>query len=486
MEETFRDSSLKIRMEENTPYLKGGRDFIDDDKIWSQINGAPEPERKRVEEILEKSLSLQRLDPTETATLIKVTDPDLFGEMKRTALKVKEKVYGHRIVTFAPLYVSNLCVNNCVYCGYRRENDSIDRHTLTDEELVREIEALVEKGHKRLVMVYGEHPSSDVRYIAHTIEKAYSVKRPPSGEIRRANVNAAPLGVEDYRLLKKVGIGTYQIFQETYHHETYSKVHPKGTLKGNYQWRLYGLHRAQEAGVDDVAPGVLFGLYDWRFEVMGLLYHTIDLEEHFGGVGPHTLSFPRLEPAITTPFVSQSPYLVSDDQFERVITVLRLSVPYTGMILTARESPKVRERMLSLGITQLDFGSNIGVGSYSPNVRDPRKEQFTLGDNRTLDEGIRWLADQGFITSFCTADYRCGRTGNCFMRIAKKGNIHSLCIPNAFSTFSEYLRDYGSPETRRSGEALMAQALQGMDKESRSLIDGMLERIEKGERDVYI
>ncbi|WP_456459852.1 [FeFe] hydrogenase H-cluster radical SAM maturase HydG [Desulfurobacterium sp.] len=474
-----------IKPEQYEKYMENGRDFINDEEIWEKLKANSNPDPSRIREIIAKSLELERLEPDETAALLHVKDEELWQEIFEAAGKIKEQVYGRRIVTFAPLYVSNYCVNDCDYCGYRISNDKVKRKRLTMDELREEVKALVKQGHKRLIMVYGEHPLSDAKFIAETLKVTYETKV-GHGEIRRVNVNAAPMSVEDLELLRDIGIGTYQVFQETYHHETYKKLH-RG-LKANYQWRLYALHRAQEAGVDDVAIGALFGLYDWRFEVMGLLYHAIDLEKRFGGVGPHTISFPRLEPAVGTPFYEkQRKYLVSDEDFMKLVAVIRLSVPYTGMILTAREPAEIREKVLPLGVTQLDFGTNIGVGSYSKGAFDPEKQQFLINDNRSLDEGIRWLASTGRITSFCTAGYRCGRTGNYFMDIAKTGKVHHLCMPNAILTFKEYLLDYASPETRKVGEELIKKELEAINHPKlREIVEEYLKRIENGERDLYV
>jgi len=293
-------------------FLKNGYDFIDDAKIETLIRENSRTDRIRVRDIVQKSLSLERLEPEEVATLLNVEDKELLEEIFFAAGEVKRRVYDNRIVTFAPLYLSNFCVNSCLYCGFRSENKEEKRKRLSLDEVIKETEVLVKTGHKRLIVVYGEHPLSDIDYMVETIKTIYSVKV-GKGEIRRVNVNAAPMSVEKLKLLKEAGIGTYQVFQETYHHDTYKKVHPKG-IKSNYRWRLYALHRAFEAGIDDVAIGALFGIYDWKFEVMGLVYHAIDLEEKFG-VGPHTISFPRLEPALNTPFVQESRYKVNDEDF---------------------------------------------------------------------------------------------------------------------------------------------------------------------------
>jgi len=344
----------------------------------------------------------------------------------------------------------------------------------------------VSLGHKRLVVVYGEHPLSDADYIASTIQTIYDT-RVGNGEIRRVNVNAAPMDISRYKILKEVGIGTFQVFQETYHHETYRQLHPSG-IKSNYQWRLYALHRAQEAGIDDVAIGALFGLYDWKFEVMGLLYHTIDLEKHFAGVGPHTISFPRLEPAVNTPLVEETKYRVSDRDFKRLVTVIRLSVPYTGMILTAREPAHIRRDVIPVGCTQIDASTRIGIGAYSDNSNEQEleRQQFQIGDPRSLDEVIRELAQMGYITSFCTADYRCGRTGKYFMDIAKKGKIHYFCIPNAILTFQEYLEDYASPQTKEIGEKVIQEHLSSLKDGIKPKVEEYLQRIKKGERDLRV
>jgi len=475
-----------IKPEQDEKYLNQGGDFVNEELINQALLANQQPSRTRLREIMAKALELQRLDPDETAALLNCQDEDIWQEMYQVGYQIKEKVYGRRVVTFAPLYVSNYCVNNCVYCGYRKSNKETVRHRLTLDEVEAEVAALVQQGHKRLIMVYGEHPSSNVHYMADTLVRAYNTKV-GNGEIRRVNVNAAPLSVEDFKILKEVGIGTFQVFQETYHHKSYQRLHPKGTIKANYPWRLYSLHRAMEAGVDDVGIGVLFGLYDWKFEVMGLLLHTIDLEEKFGGVGPHTISVPRIQPAVNTPFTKNSRYLVDDDCFKKLVTVIRLSVPYTGLILTARERAEVRDDVIKVGVTQLDAGSNIGVGSYSENSLDYTRQQFILGDNRTLDEMIRDLAKMGFITSFCTADYRCGRTGECFMNITKQGKIHNLCMPNAILTFKEYLLDYASPETKAEASYLIEKEFNALPNEHvREKVKGMLERIEAGERDLFL
>jgi 2-iminoacetate synthase len=475
----------QVREEEIAPYLEGERDFIDD-ALFERLLAETVFDPVRAREVIAKSLGLERLELAEAAALIAIPrEHELWQEVCAAAGRIKESVYGNRIVTFAPLYVSNHCVNACEYCGYRQGNAAITRKRLTDAELIAEVEALVEAGHKRLVLVYGEHPDSDYDYIAHTMRLVYGVSV-GRGNIRRANINAAPLSIEALRVLHDVGIGTYQVFQETYNREAYARVHPSG-IKAHYRWRLYSMHRAMDAQVDDVGIGALFGIADWRFDLLGLLAHTIDLEKRFGGVGPHTISFPRIESAVNTPFVAASPWRVHDDDFAHAVAIIRLMVPYTGMIVTARENLEMRDRVLDTGVTQLDLGSNIGVGKYSQAKEDHAHQQFVLSDTRTLDDGIRWLASRGRITSFCTADYRLGRTGREFMCVAKKGEIQHMCRPNAVLTFKEYLLDYASPETRSLGEALITRELAGIAPpalKERTL--GLLARIEAGERDLFI
>lgn len=483
----------RIKEEEYKRYMKKERDFINDELIWEKLKSKRNPSPQEVRAILDKSLSLETLDPDETATLLNVKDKSLWEEIFAVAGEVKKKVYDNRIVTFAPLYCSNFCVNNCVYCAFRRDNRAEKRRRLSLEEVRREVEVLAGKiGHKRLIVVYGEHPLSDVNYIADTIKTIYSVKvktKRGHGEIRRVNVNAAPMSIEELKMLKEIGIGTYQVFQETYHHDTYKKLHPEGTIKSNYQWRLYSLHRALEAGVDDVAIGALFGLYDWRFEVMGLLYHARDLEEHFG-IGPHTISFPRLQPAVNTPFVQKAKYKVSDEDFKKLIAVIRLSVPYTGMILTAREPAHIRREVIPLGVTQTDASTKIGIGAYSQEDEGQKaeKQQFLLGDTRSLDEVIRELAENGYITSFCTAGYRCGRTGRCIMNLLKQGKERWFCKVNAVLTFREWLDDFASEKTRRVGEQLIEKEIEEIKQQKPSFYPKFMqyyERIKNGERDLY-
>ncbi|QAV33923.1 iron-only hydrogenase maturation protein HydG [Fervidobacterium changbaicum] len=454
--------------------------FIPEEEIWGLLEKTKNPDRKKVLEILDKSLNKNRLEPEEVATLLNVEDPELLEEIFHAARTLKERIYGNRIVLFAPLYIGNDCINDCVYCGFRTSNREVYRKTLTFEELRNEVKALVSKGHKRLIVVYGEHPRYSPEFIAETIRIIYETKV-GNGEIRRVNVNAAPQTVEGYRIIKEAGIGTFQIFQETYHQPTYKKLHPRGP-KSNYAWRLYGLDRAMLAGIDDVGIGALFGLFNWKFEVMGLIYHTIHLEERFG-VGPHTISFPRIEPAVGSEISYNPPHKVSDEDFKKLVAIIRLAVPYTGMILTAREPADLRKEVLKMGVSQIDGGSSIGIGSYSQD--DPekvRKSQFILGDNRSLEEVIQDLLKEGYIPSFCTACYRMGRTGEHFMEFAIPGFVKRFCTPNALFTLREYLNDYASEETKKLGYELIQKELERVN--NRDLVEKYLERIDSGERDV--
>ncbi|MCK4533740.1 [FeFe] hydrogenase H-cluster radical SAM maturase HydG, partial [bacterium] len=442
----------KIKKDEYEKYLNDGKDFINEEEIVEKLRTEKKSDAKKIRDILQKSLAVQTLTPEETACLLNVEDKELWQEMQDVASRVKKKVYDNRIVTFAPLYLSNLCVNNCLYCAFRKDNIAVKRRKLNLEEVKKETQVLTGKiGHKRLIVVYGEHPETDIDYMMETIKAIYSVKEKTKsgwGQIRRVNVNAAPLSIEKLKKLKKAGLGTFQVFQETYHHQTYRKVHPAGTIKGDYNWRIYCMHRAMEAGIDDVGIGVLFGLYDWRFEAMGLLYHARELERRFG-IGPHTISFPRLQPAANTPFIQEAKYKVSDQDFKKLIAVIRLSVPYTGMILTAREPANIRRETIAIGTTQTDASTRIGIGAYSDryNQQEAERQQFLLGDTRSLDEVIKALAGMGYITSFCTAGYRCGRTGKKIMELLKSGQEGQFCKLNAILTFREWLDDFASQKT---------------------------------------
>jgi len=461
---------------------EGLTSFIPEDEIFQLLEKTKNPTAEQVHGIIAKSLDKKRLDPEEMAVLINTEDPKLVEEIFEGARELKRKIYGNRIVLFAPLYIGNECINNCEYCAFRCSNEEVSRKTLTMKELDNEIEALVDRGHKRLIMVYGEHPDYDAQFIHDTVKEVYGIKK-GNGEIRRVNINAAPLDVEGFKLVKSAGIGTYQVFQETYHQETYKKVHPSGP-KSNFLWRLHSPDRAQEAGIDDLGIGALMGLFDWRFETMALLYHTIHLEEEFN-VGPHTISFPRIEPAIGTD-TAQFPG-VNDADFKRLVAILRLAVPYTGLILTCRESVELRNEVIQFGVSQIDAGSDIGVGAYSTQGSESyEKSQFVLNDGRSLDHVIRELCEADFLPSFCTGCYRLGRTGEHFMEFAVPGFVKRFCTPNAILTFLEYMEDYSSPETKVAGMKRIAKEVEVMPESERKTI--LLERIEQikaGERDLY-
>ena len=431
-------------------------DFIDDGYLTGLLAG-PRPDPARVREAIAKGLDKQPLNIEETAVLLRAEEPELHQEIFSAARRLKETVYGNRIVLFAPLYIGNECVNDCSYCGFQRSNFAAVRRTLTPEELREQVLALEAPGHKRLILVFGEHPQYNAQFIAEQVRTVYST-RSGRGEIRRVNINAAPLDLDGFRIVKSAGIGTYQVFQETYNHETYGRVHPRHTRKGNYPYRLDALSRAMEAGCDDVGIGVLFGLHDWRFEVLGLVAHAVYLRDRYG-VGPHTISFPRLRPACGVTFNGTS--AVSDEDFKRVIAILRLAVPYTGLILTARENAELRRELMGFGVSQIDAGSRIEIGGYTEagDAQVMEREQFELGDVRPLDRVMRELLQDGYLPSFCTACYRLGRTGEHFMEFAIPGFIKRFCTPNALTTMMEYLVDFASPETRVAGEDLIEKEL---------------------------
>ncbi len=456
--------------------------FIDEAEIHAILeNTVSTPERVR--EVIAKSLDKNRLSMEETAVLINTTDPELIEEIKQGAKALKEKVYGKRIVLFAPLYVGNYCTNNCQYCGFRTTNRKQVRTTLTEQQLIDEVQALEETGQKRLILVYGEHPKYNAEFIANSVRTVYKVKK-GNGEIRRVNINAAPLEIEDFKTVKAAGIGTYQIFQETYHRPTYASVHLAGK-KADYDYRLTGLDRAQEAGIDDVGIGALFGLYDWRFEVLGLIRHVNHFEVCYN-VGPHTISFPRIKDASEHKIVDT--WRVSDADFLKLVAILRLAVPYTGMILTAREPAHIRQEIMEFGVSQIDGGTKLEIGAYSKQEQEQHldREQFKINDNRSLGEIIDELIDKDYIPSFCTACYRTGRTGEHFMEFSVPGFIKKYCTPNAMLTLAEYLEDYASNEVKVKGYKLIEKNLDQMeaDKIKSTLIE-RLAKVKEGQRDLY-
>jgi 2-iminoacetate synthase len=461
-------------------------DFIDDAAIEATLARARGADATWVRELIAKALEKQPLAPAETAVLLGCEDKGLQEEMFAAARTLKETVYGNRIVLFAPLYIGNKCVNDCTYCGFRSSNEAAIRRELEQAQVAQQVQALEAKGHKRLIVVFGEHPDYDPGFMADSIRAVYA-----AGDIRRVNVNAAPLDVEGYKVVKEAKIGTYQIFQETYHHATYAQVHNPRTRKGDYLWRLDGLSRAFEAGIDDMGIGALFGLYDWKFEVMGLVSHAAYFMRRHG-VGPHTISFPRLKPAQGVNFDPR--WLVKDEEFLRLVAILRLSVPYTGMICTAREPAHIRDTVLGFGVSQVDAGTNIDLGGYAEQgdatvvEQHLDKSQFEIGDKRSLDEMVSKLVENGYIPSFCTSCYRQGRTGEVFMEYAIPGFIQKLCTPNAITTFQEYLCDHASPAVRTRGEAMIAAEVERLADPSvkKVVVDRLHQIRHQGKRDLYL
>ena len=385
---------------------------------------------------------------------------------------------------FAPLYISNRCSNDCTYCAFRSTNTDLKRRTLSQEEIAEETRILIRQGHKRVLVVAGEAlPPQGFQYILDSIATIYATRVAP-GEIRRVNVNLAPQPTDRLRQLKEAGIGTYQLFQETYHRPTYAEVHLKGR-KRDYDWRATVFDRAMEAGIDDVGIGVLFGLYEWRFEIMAMMQHIRHLEKKFG-VGPHTISFPRMEPAVGSEIAARPPHPVSDADFLKMIAIMRLAVPYTGMIMSTRESEGVRRATFEVGVSQISAGSRTDPGGYKDGEGDPNGSQFQLGDHRTVDEVVGDVIKLGFLPSFCTACYRTGRTGQDFMDLAKPGEIKYHCQPNALSTFQEYLTDYAGPVTKSAGEKLISIELEHMDEQQTACALPMLNKVRRGERDVFV
>jgi len=457
--------------------------FVDAAEIEYYLSHA-KPDKEAVRNIIAKSLDKNRLSLAETAMLLNTDDPSIVEEIRDGARRLKEAVYGNRIVLFAPLYIGNKCMNNCQYCGFRTSNKAAIRKTLDQNEIISEVEALEDKGQKRLILVFGEHAEYSPEYIAGVVRTVYAVKK-GHGEIRRVNVNAAPMDIEGFRTVKQAGIGTYQIFQETYHPEAYTWYHPSGRKK-DYNYRLTALDRAQEAGLDDVGIGALFGLYDWRFEVMSLIRHTNHLEACYN-VGPHTISFPRYQEASLVNFNGK--YKVSDEDFTRMIAILRLAVPYTGMILTAREGAQIRMEAMRYGVSQIDAGTKLEIGSYAETgdaSQNLNREQFRINDDRPLNLVMEELIESGYTPSFCTACYRLWRTCEHFMEFSVPGFIKRFCSPNAMLTLAEYLVDYAPQQTAAKGWALIEKQLKEMNGQGDvSGIRSRLDCIKAGERDLY-
>ncbi len=466
------------------PRSMKAEEFIDHQEILDCLAfaDAHKTDAAYIDAILEKARQRKGLTHREASVLLACGLEDRNQEIYALAEQIKKDFYGNRIVMFAPLYLSNYCVNGCLYCPYHRKNTHIPRRKLTQEEIRAEVIALQDMGHKRLALEAGEDPvNNPLEYILESIQTIYAIRH-KNGAIRRVNVNIAATTVDNYRRLKQAGIGTYILFQETYHKEAYEKLHPTGP-KSNYAYHTEAHDRAMEGGIDDVGLGVLFGLELYRYEFAGLLMHAEHLEAVFG-VGPHTISVPRVCPADDIdPGAFDNG--ISDDTFAKIVACIRVAVPYTGMIISTRESPKVRERVLHLGISQISGGSRTSVGGYTqPEPAEESTAQFDVSDHRTLDEVVNWLIGMGYIPSFCTACYREGRTGDRFMSLCKSGQINNCCLPNALMTLKEYLMDYASPETRAAGEKLIAEQLGEIPRErTREIVAQRLEMIADGQRD---
>lgn len=462
-------------------------EFINESYINSLLEDEKLFDKNLQREIIQKASDAKGLTLRESAALLNISDPEILDELFHKAKEVKEKIYGNRLVLFAPLYVTNLCVNNCLYCAFRKDNKELKRRTLTVDEIEEEARYLVLTGQKRILLVAGEHPKkASMEFLGEAISRIYSINI-NGNNIRRLNVNTAPLTLQDFKLLKSFGIGTYQCFQETYHYKTYKEMHPSGP-KSDFAWRLYAMDRALQAGIDDVGIGALFGLTDYRFETLALLMHAADLDYKYG-IGPHTISIPRLEPALNAPVAENPPHAVDDLPFKKLVAVIRLSVPYTGIILSTRERPELRRELFEVGVSQISAGSRTAPGAYKESqesLDEHELEQFQLGDHRSLDEVVKDITSLGYMPSFCTACYRSNRTGDRFMELAKTGNIGKICVPNAMATFEEYLNDFASEETRIIGKHFIENELRKLSGATKRRTEEMIQKVDAGERDVYL
>ncbi|HUM56194.1 MAG TPA: [FeFe] hydrogenase H-cluster radical SAM maturase HydG [Bacillota bacterium] len=458
-------------------------EFICDEEIKKTLeySALHKNDKELIEKVLQKAAKYEGLDFKEAMVLLECEDPETVNRIFALAKEIKEHFYGNRIVMFAPLYLSNYCINGCTYCPYHAKNKNIIRRKLSQEDIKREVIALQDMGHKRLALESGEDPKNcPIEYILESIKTIYSIKH-KNGDIRRVNVNIAATTVDDYRKLKEEGIGTYILFQETYNKERYLELHPSGP-KRDYDYHTEAMDRANEGGIDDVGCGVLFGLDNYKYDFVGILMHAKHLEDTWG-CGPHTISVPRIRPADDID-VSDFQNGVPDDIFKRIVAVLRIAVPYTGMIMSTRESEKTRRECLEIGITQVSGGSRTSVGGYEEEERDESTAQFDVSDTRTLDQVVSWLIELGYVPSFCTACYREGRTGDRFMSLLKSGQIANCCQPNALMTLKEYLVDYASPETYEKGEAIIQKRLAMVPNEKvREIAKKHLKEIENGKRD---
>ena len=457
--------------------------IIDHSYINSLLEEAKNATKEDIEEILNKAKNQTGLTHGEIAILLQTTESDQLKGIFKIAGEIKKRIYGNRIVIFAPLYLSDYCVNNCIYCGYRRDN-KFNRRKLTREEIQEEVKLLEKMGHKRLALEYGEDPvNCDIDYVVDSIKAVYETHT-ENGAIRRANINIAATTVENYRKLKDANIGTYILFQETYHKPTYDKMHPN-SIKGDYDYHLTAFDRAMEGGVEDVGAGVLLGLYDYKFEVLALMIHNEHLEKEYG-VGFHTISVPRLKKAKGMD-LDLFPHLVTDEEFKKIVAIIRLAVPFTGIILSTRETHEMRREAIEYGVSQISAGSCTGVGGYKENEEGEDRTQFELSDNRKPFEVIKELIDDGHVPSYCTACYRMGRTGDRFMQLAKSGQIHNVCGPNSFMTLLEYALDYGDEELQKSVDAMIDKEIVNIEREDvKDLVIEKLDKIRNGERDLYL
>jgi 2-iminoacetate synthase len=461
--------------------------YIDEAKIAGLLAAAKKARPQAIDSILNKSKSLKRLSLQETALLLRVDEPAAVKKIFAAAEFVKNAVYGRRVVLFAPLYISNICINACLYCAFKSDNPLIKRRALTTEEIKKQVEWLLSRGHKRILMVSAESAvagKTNIDYYVESVKAIYSVKLGPH-RIRRANVNCAPLSIDEFKKLKSAGIGTYQLFQETYHDQTYRKVHPKGP-KSDPDNRLDAIERAFLAGIDDVGIGVLYGLYDWKFETLAILMHIEYLEKRFN-IGPHTISVPRVEPALGVSFTDNPPDRLSDHEFKKLVAVLRLSVPYTGIILSTRETAEMRDGLFSLGVSQISAESRTSPGGYSSEDNNLNQDiQFTIGDQRSLDDIIGALIKKRFIPSFCAACYRKQRTGEAFMNLARPGTIKGKCSINALITLKEYLDDFASLPVKRNGYRLIDECRNSLGRTDAQDLSGFFKDIDRGIRDEFV
>lgn len=457
--------------------------FIDHDYIEKILEDSKNVSKDEIQSVIDKARRREGLNHKEVGILLQVEDKDQLDEIYKLAGEIKESIYGKRIVMFAPLYVSNYCVNNCVYCGYKRDNKFI-RRKLTQEEVANEVRILESMGHKRLALEVGEDPINvPIDYILECIDTIYKTQN-DNGEIRRINVNIAATTVENYKKLKNANIGTYILFQETYHRPTYEKMHPK-SIKGNYEYHLTSFDRAIEAGIDDVGGGVLFGLADPKFEVLALMLHNEYLEEKFK-VGFHTISVPRLKKAEGMN-LKDFPNILDDETFKKIVAIIRIAVPFTGIILSTRENQEMRRELLKYGVSQISAGSVTGVGGYKEKEEGKNVNQFETSDERSPLEVLKELVDDGYIPSYCTACYRKGRTGERFMSLAKSGEIQNVCEPNALMSLVEYALDYGDDEFKNKVEALIDDVKNSFDKQNvRNMVENRIEKLKDGERDLYV